>query len=200
MTAVVRWMALAGALLVLATALPAAAADDGAPVAYATYENHNGNGALPVIEIWKSTRKLQFRQNGTVMEYRVVLGSQPREGKQLQGDGRTPVGRYYISDKNPDSRFHRFLGISYPNADDAERAYRNQMIGVGQWADIFLANLRGDAPPWHTVLGGRVGIHGAGGRPDVPIDWTQGCIAVSDDDIEFIFDHTPIGTPVIINE
>jgi murein L,D-transpeptidase YafK len=129
-----------------------------------------------------------------------VLGSQPREGKRVQGDGRTPVGRYYISDKNPDSRFHRFLGLSYPNADDAERAYHHQMIGVTQWADIFLANMRGETPPWHTVLGGRVGIHGAGGRPDVPIDWTQGCIAVSDDDIDFIFDHTPIGTPVIINE
>jgi murein L,D-transpeptidase YafK len=160
----------------------------------------NGDGGYPVIEVWKAHRKLQFRHNGTVREYRVVLGSQPRQTKQVQGDGRTPVGRYYISDKNPDSRFHRFLGISYPNVDDAERGYRQQLIGVEQWADIFLANLRGDAPPWHTVLGGRVGIHGLGGRPDVPVDWTQGCIAVSDEDIEFIFDNTPVGAPVIINE
>src|SRR5262245_18223621 len=164
----------------------------------------NGNGygyGYPVIEIWKTQRKLQLRQGEALVgEFRIVLGQQPREGKLVQGDGRTPVGRYYISDKNAASQFHRFLGISYPNEVDAERGYQNGLIGVSQWADIFLANLRGDRPPSHTPLGGRVGIHGFGGRPNVPIDWTAGCVAVSDEDIEYIFDRTPVGTPVIINE
>jgi hypothetical protein len=193
--AVVWWLRALGVSLVLAVA-PQAWGDELA----SNGQGYNGYAALPVIEIWKTQRKLQFRQNGTVYEYRVVLGSQPRDGKRVQGDGRTPVGRYYIADKNPDSRFHRFLGINYPNVEDAERGYRGQLIGVEQWADIFLANLRGAAPPWHTVLGGRVGIHGLGGRPNVPVDWTEGCIAVSDEEIEFIFHQTPIGTPVIINE
>ena len=98
-------------------------------------------------------------------QFRVALGRQPRFGKEVQGDDRTPVGRYYIADKNADSRFHRFLGLSYPNIDDAERGYQRGLIGAEQWADIFFANLRGDAPPSGTALGGRVGIHGFGGRP-----------------------------------
>lgn len=203
MIGVVRWIAIVGALVALGTAGRGVAEEMIASVPNGTDGAYGSNGAgeYPVIEIWKSQRKLQFRQGETLVgEFRVVLGPQPQDTKQLQGDGRTPVGRYYISDKNPDSRFHRFLGISYPNEDDAERGYRSGLIDVGQWADIFLANLRGDSPPWHTVLGGRVGIHGLGGRPNVPVDWTEGCIAVGDDEIEFIFDRTPVGTPVIINE
>jgi murein L,D-transpeptidase YafK len=199
-------MAIAGALVALGAAARGSAEEmiasvpGGADGTHAT-NGTNGAGAYPVIEIWKAQRKLLFRKGETLVgEFRVVLGQQPQDSKQVQGDGRTPVGRYYISDKNPDSRFHRFLGISYPNEDDAERGYRNGLINVSQWADIFLANLRGDAPPAHTLLGGRVGIHGFGGRPNVPVDWTEGCVAVSDEEIEFIFDQTPVGTPVIINE
>jgi len=157
--------------------------------------------AGPVIEIWKAERKLELRQGAVVIkDFRVALGQQPRMGKEHQGDGRTPVGRYYVSDKKVDSRFHRFLGISYPNIDDAERGYRVGLISATQWADIFFANLRGDTPPPNTILGGRVGIHGYGGRPYVPVDWTEGCIALSDQDIEFLYDRAPVGTPIIINE
>ena len=155
----------------------------------------------PVIEIWKAERKLELRQGDVVIrDFRVALGQQPRFGKEHQGDGRTPVGRYYVTEKKADSRFHRFLGISYPNIDDAERGYRVGLISATQWADIFFANLRGDTPPPNTILGGRVGIHGYGGRPYVPVDWTEGCIALSDADIEFLYDHAPVGTPIIINE
>ena len=161
----------------------------------------SGATGYPVIEIWKTQRKMQMRQGSALLgEYRVSLGQNPKSGKQVQGDGRTPVGRYFISDKNPGSRFHRFLGISYPNAEDADRGYRAGLLDAGQWADIFLANLRGEAPPSYTSLGGRVGIHGFGGRPYVPVDWTEGCIAVSDQEIEYIFENAPIGTLVVINE
>jgi murein L,D-transpeptidase YafK len=135
-----------------------------------------------------------------IRQFRIALGQQPRYAKERQGDSRTPVGQYYVSERHAESAFHRFLGLSYPNVDDAERGYQHRLIDANEWADIFFANLRGDAPPWYTSLGGRVGIHGYGGRPYLPIDWTEGCIAVSDDEIEFIFDRAPIGTPVIINE
>jgi murein L,D-transpeptidase YafK len=161
----------------------------------------NGNG-LPSLEIWKTKRQMELRDGSGAVEARfpIVLGTQPREAKRIQGDNRTPVGRYYISDKNGSSRFRRFLGISYPNIDDAEHGYRQRLIDTGQWADIFIANLRGERPPPSTRLGGRVGIHGYGGRPELPIDWTQGCIAVPDADIEFLFHRVPIGTPVVIHE
>jgi murein L,D-transpeptidase YafK len=192
----VRWIGFAGALVVLGPTLQAA----GEMVAGVSDAGDGYNG-FPVIEIWKGERRMELRR-GTVLlrEFHVALGEQPRYGKELQGDGRTPVGRYFVSEKHPDSRFHRFLGISYPNVEDAERGYRRGLIDAGQWADIFFANLRGDAPPWHTVLGGRVGIHGYGGRPYLPVDWTEGCVAVSNDDIEFVYDRAPLGTPVIINE
>jgi hypothetical protein len=171
--------------------------------------NGNGTGAaaanghgFPLLEVWKTPRKMELRNasGGLEATYAIVLGTQPKEAKRVQGDNRTPVGRYYVSEKLERSRFRRFLGLSYPNVDDAERGYWERMIDSRQWADIFLANLRGDVPPWNTRLGGRVGIHGFGGRPELPIDWTQGCIAVPDDDIEYLFHRVPVGTPVIIHE
>ncbi|MGH7786954.1 MAG: L,D-transpeptidase family protein [Candidatus Binatia bacterium] len=160
-----------------------------------------GYGGYPVIEIWKAQRKMELRQGDAVIrEFRVVLGREPRAGKEVQGDYRTPVGRYYISRKKPQSRFHRFLEISYPNIDDAERGYSRGLIDANQWADIFIANVHGQSPDSGTRLGGRVGIHGYGGRPYLPIDWTQGCIAVSNEDIEFLYAFAPVGTPVLIHE
>jgi hypothetical protein len=91
------------------------------------------------------------------------------------------------------------LGLNYPNTDDAERGYHNGMISAREWADLFLANLRFDTPPFHTALGGAVGIHGRGGVARSG-DWTKGCIAVSDEEIDFIYDRVSVGTPVLINE
>ena len=193
------WRIVAVALVVLGAARGGAAEIAGG--AYNGSNGSNGSNGYPVIEIWKTQRKMRLHEAGRVVgEYRIVLGTQPSATKEVRGDGRTPVGRYYVSDKNPASQYHRFLGISYPNAEDADRGYRRGLLNAGQWADIFLANLRGAAPPPSTSLGGRVGIHGFGGRPYMPIDWTAGCIAVSDDDIEVIYNRVPVGAPVIIYE
>jgi len=154
----------------------------------------------PVVEIWKAQRAMELRDGERVVRrFVVALGLDPKKAKRIRGDLRTPVGRYYVSDKRPDSPFHRFLGISYPNTEDAERGYQSKVIDADQWVQIFLANLRGDLPSWRTALGGRVGIHGYGGRPLVRVDWTEGCIAVSDEEIEFLYERVPIGTPVIIH-
>ena len=194
MRAAVWWMVVG--MLTLGVARSSTAGEMLASVSAGT-----GGTGYPIIEIWKTERRMQLRDGDALLrEFRVSLGSQPRSGKELQGDHRTPEGRYYITEKKPESRFHRFLGISYPNVDDAERGYRRGLIDASAWADIFFANMRRDPPPWYTVLGGRVGIHGFGGRPYAPIDWTEGCIAVSDDDIEFLYDRTPVGTVVLIHE
>lgn len=154
----------------------------------------------PILEIWKGERRMELREGDEIIRrFPIVLGRAPRYAKEQRGDLRTPVGRYYISHKKH-SRFHRFLGISYPNVEDAERGYQRGLIDAGQWADIFFANLSGEMPTASTRLGGWVGIHGFGHRAYAPIDWTEGCIAVSNEEIEYLFDVTPIGTPVIINE
>ena len=154
-----------------------------------------------VIEVWKDRRQMELREGDTlVRRFQIALGRAPQLTKQVRGDKRTPVGRYYVSEKRRNSRFHRFLGINYPNADDAERAYESQLISASQWADIFLADLRGQVPASNTPLGGRIGIHGHAGRPVVPVDWTDGCIAIGDEEIDFLYDRVPLGTAVIIHE
>lgn len=165
-------------------------------------ESGNGNGRpwKPVLEVWKAQRQMHLRDGDQVVrEFTVVLGRAPRYPKEQRGDMRTPVGRYAITEKHV-SRFHRFLGLSYPNFDDAERGYQRGLIGARLWADLFFANLRGDDPPARTPLGGRIGIHGFGNRPYAPIDWTEGCIAISNDEIEYLYETIPVGTLVVINE
>jgi len=155
---------------------------------------------IPTIEIWKGERRMQLRQGDEVLrEFRISLGRAPKYPKELRGDLRTPVGRYFITGKKQ-SRFHRFLGLNYPNVEDAERGYARGLLDAAQWADIYLAGLRGDAPSAHTVLGGWIGIHGYGHRPYMQVDWTEGCIAVSNEDAEYLYEELAIGTPVVIHE
>jgi len=157
-----------------------------------------GGGEL-TLRVWKSRHEMWLQQGDqTLRKFHIALGRNPGAGKLLRGDGRTPEGHYYVCEKRPQSRFRRFLAISYPNVDDAERAFERRLISANEWADIFFANQRREVPPWSTIMGGEVGIHGYGGRPPLPIDWTQGCIAVSDRDIDFLYDTVPLGTPVII--
>ena len=163
-----------------------------------------GSGSVvpgrPTIEIWKSQRLMELRYGDYVdRQFKVMLGRAPHFAKEERGDFRTPVGHYYIAFKKP-SRFDRFMGISYPNIDDAEKGYQRGLINADQWADIFFANMNLDTPPPRTPLGGMVGIHGFGDRDYLPIDWTEGCIAVSNEEIEYLYNVTPVGTPVLIHE
>jgi murein L,D-transpeptidase YafK len=153
------------------------------------------------IRVWKERHEMWLLEGDNIVRrFQIALGKDPAAAKLFRGDGRTPEGTYYICEKHERSRFRRFLGISYPNVDDAERAFAEHLISADEWADIFLANRRQATPPWSTLMGGRVGIHGYGGRKPVPIDWTQGCIAVSDPDIDYLYARVPIGTQVIISD
>ncbi|SIS55485.1 L,D-transpeptidase family protein [Paracoccus saliphilus] len=125
----------------------------------------------------KSERTLHLL-NGrkSVSSYKVDLGPSPEGHKRFQGDGRTPEGLYYISHKNPNSRFHLSLGISYPNARDSAHA---RAQGLSPGGDIF--------------------IHGRGtATRNPPEDWTLGCVAVSDDEMTEIYDLVKPGTPIFI--
>jgi murein L,D-transpeptidase YafK len=182
--------------------LVAGALGFGALVSFAHAGERQPSGqALPVLQVWKQKHEMWLEQKGMVTrKFRVALGPQSSATKQYRGDGRTPVGTYYVVEKRPKSPFRHFLGINYPNIDDAERGFAEHLITADQWADILFATLRGEPPPSRTALGGRVGIHGYGGRPEAAIDWTQGCIAVSDADIDYLYPLVPIGTPVKIHD
>lgn len=130
------------------------------------------------IVVSKSNRVLAL-MNGekTLKRYRVHLGFAPEGHKQRSGDGRTPEGRYYIDRRNPRSDFYLSLGVSYPNVIDVARA---RAMGVSPGGDIF--------------------IHGGPKRAADrrKKDWTAGCIAVSDSEIEEIWSMVPTGIPITI--
>jgi murein L,D-transpeptidase YafK len=134
------------------------------------------------ILILKSERKLQLMRGGKIFKtYKVALGPNPVGHKQREGDGRTPEGVYVIDYRNANSQFYRALHVSYPNAADREAARK-----------------RGIRP------GGLIMIHGLGkkyswvGSAHTLKDWTLGCIAVTNEEIDEIWRFVPDGTPVEI--
>jgi murein L,D-transpeptidase YafK len=158
------------------------------------------------IRVWKAQHKLDvLRGSKIVRTYRVSLGASPVGPKMIRGDGKTPVGVYSVYDKRPSDRFRWFLALNYPAKEDADRAFAADRISADTWADIWLADKMGQEPPWNTPLGAFVGIHGtgAGGRKAKlrrVSDWTDGCIAVSDRDIDELYEMIPVGTVVEIRE
>ena len=130
------------------------------------------------LVVSKRNRVLALMQGATTLKRsRVHLGFEPQGHKLRSGDGRTPEGRYYIDRRNPRSDFYLSLGISYPNALDFARS---RAMGFEPGGDIF--------------------IHGGPRRPEDrrKRDWTAGCIAVSDREMEEIWTMVPTGTPITI--
>ena len=123
----------------------------------------------------------------------VVLGKTAAD-KQREGDLATPEGDFYVCCKNPASQYHRFLGLSYPNAEDAERGLRDKLISPAEHAQIRDAIAGKQCPPWKTALGGEVGLHG----PCPNVTWTHGCIAISVEQIERLYDLLELGDEVAI--
>lgn len=140
-----------------------------------------GNASLPskkatFIIVDKSERMMWLLNDGQIIkEFNISLGFQAIGHKQFEGDGKTPEGIYIIDRRNPDSNFHLSLGISYPNEKD--RAY---------------AASKGKDP------GGDIFIHGESSRNIDKTDWTAGCIAVMDEEIELIYQMVPDGTVIDI--
>lgn len=137
-------------------------------------------GRIDRILIEKSARRLTVYRDGEVLRsYRVALGFAPDGDKLREGDGRTPEGRFRIDRRNPESAYHLSLGLDYPQKDDLIRAAAG-----------------GYSP------GGEIFIHGQPnaflGKATLRHDWTAGCIAVSDAEIEELWRITPIGTEVEI--
>lgn len=149
----------------------------------------------PRLVISKSKRQLELYADGRVVRsYRVALGLSPVDDKVRARDYRTPEGDFYVCMKNERSQFYLSLGLSYPNAEDAERGLRDGLITRAQRDRIVQAIQRKQRPLWDTTLGGEIMIHGGG----TGSDWTWGCVALANDDIKELFDALPLGTPVRI--
>jgi murein L,D-transpeptidase YafK len=149
------------------------------------------------ITIRKADRQLDLYLNGTLKtSYRIALGTSPIGAKAREGDRGTPEGRYYICTKNKNSRFHLSLGLSYPNEDDALAGLNSKLIDEKTYTRICTAIRNRKQPPWNTALGGEIMIHGCG----TSTDWTWGCIALENPDIETLFKVLELGTIVLIEK
>jgi tetratricopeptide (TPR) repeat protein len=139
-------------------------------------------GSVDRILIEKSTRRLMLISQGEVLRtYKIALGGNPIGPKERQGDNKTPEGTYVIDARNKDSRFHLSLHISYPNERDKNRA---RELGVSPGGDIMI----------HGIKNGFSWV----GDAHTGVDWTKGCIAVTDEEIEEIDKLAPNGTIVEI--
>lgn len=134
------------------------------------------------ILVSKSARTMTLYAKGQELRvYHVALGSGPGGPKHAQGDHETPEGQYTISGRNPHSSYHLSLHISYPNAQDRAHARK---YGVPPGADVMIHGL----PP-------RMSWIGEGHRLK---NWTDGCIAVTDAEMDEIWKLVPVGTPIEI--
>ena len=113
--------------------------------------------------------------------YKIALGGNPNGPKERQGDNKTPEGTYYIDSRNKDSKYHLSLHVSYPNEKDRKRA---KELGVSPGGDIMI----------HGIKNGFSWV----GESHAEVDWTKGCIAVTDEEIEEIAKAAPNGTIVEI--
>lgn len=141
------------------------------------FKTYDGPEVTRVV-VFKEKRRMFLLHHTSVLEsYEFELGFAPTGHKVQEGDGRTPEGEYIIDRRNPNSDFHLSIGISYPNARDIEVARR---LGVSPGGDIF--------------------IHGTpkAFRRSGDADWTWGCIAVTNREMEDIYAMVKDGTPITI--
>jgi tetratricopeptide (TPR) repeat protein len=139
-------------------------------------------GSVDRILIEKNARRLMLISQGEVLKsYNIALGGNPIGPKDRQGDNKTPEGIYVIDGRNEESRFHLSLHISYPNEKDKNRA---KELGVSPGGDIMI----------HGIKNGFSWV----GDAHSAVDWTKGCIAVTDEEIEEISKLAPNGTIVEI--
>lgn len=158
----------------------------------------------PWLLVDTQTDQLKIMQGNRPVEvfHQVALGSSGAGLKYRRGDNKTPVGVFRVGWINDHSRFQRFIGLDYPNLDYAGRALREHRIDRATYERIRMAWLNGHTPPQDTPLGGQIGIHGVGaGNPQVHgagIDWTSGCVALDNRQIEVLRPWVKVGMRVEI--
>ena len=137
---------------------------------------------VDAVRVFKSERRLELLAGGRVMRaYSVALGSDPVGHKQREGDGRTPEGRYRLDWRNPASAYHRSIHVSYPE----ER-------------DVAAARARGEDPGGMIMIHGQRNGFGWAGGFIQSLDWTDGCIAVTNAEMDEIWELVADGTPIEI--
>lgn len=135
-----------------------------------------------MVRVIKSKKRLYLLKDGEVFaSFRVKFGANPKGHKQQQGDERTPEGNYYLTYKNANSAYYKSIHISYPNAEDRERA---RQLGVDPGGDIMIHG-QANGWEWATFFAQLV-------------NWTDGCVALPNDEMDRVWDAIEPGTPIEI--
>ncbi len=137
---------------------------------------------VDLVKVDKSKRRMYLLEQGKVIkEYRIALGKSPRGHKQQEGDQRTPEGRYTLKGINLTSHFYKSMHIDYPNAGDLAYA---QELGIDAGGDISIHGLKNGYEEEPTYI--------------QSFDWTNGCIAITNQEMDEFLDLVANGTPIII--
>lgn len=135
------------------------------------------------LVVTKGRRIMEAYSNGEVVKiYSISLGRNPLGDKEFEGDKRTPEGSYTINHKNANSGYHKNLGVSYPNKDDISDAKSKGLKPGGEIKIHGIRNGLGFIGKFHRLF-----------------DWTAGCIALTDKEVDELYENVIIGTPIIIN-
>ena len=195
--------ALLSAIFLSSLLVPVNALADGLPDETVAVKYQPYPGAY--IEIVKSEQRLRLKHGDTVFkEYPIAFGRGDRGSKERLGDKKTPEGIYRIAGVNDSERFYLFLRLNYPNVKDAFYGLKNKIIDRAQFDAIIDALKRGQLPPQNTALGGAIGIHGVGAenakklKIHANMNWTEGCIALTNSEVTELSRLVSIGTEVVI--
>jgi len=135
---------------------------------------------LVVVEKSKNLLSL-YKANRLLASYHAVFGGHPVGPKEMNGDGKTPEGRYILDSKKSNSAFHKAFHVSYPNSKDVERAKK---LGVDPGGDIMVHGQK-NGLGWASFISQR-------------FNWSRGCIALSNEDIDAMWEAVDGGTPIEI--
>ena len=132
----------------------------------------------------------------------IAIGSNGPTMTKQRDDEKTPLGEFTITQVKPSARFKLFMALSYPNLDHTERAFQEQRIGVKEYKTLTYDLKHGRPPSQHTSLGGQLGIHGVGAgdmKIHESVNWTNGCIALTNDQLQELAGWVAVGTRVVVH-
>jgi lipoprotein-anchoring transpeptidase ErfK/SrfK len=156
------------------------------------------------IDIDTGSRSLTVMDGGDTLRVfeNISVGRNGVTSEKVVKDRRTPLGSYRVRRINEESRFHIFFGFDYPNLQQSQSAFRAGRISYDQLKSIRKAHYLGREPPSDTPLGGLIGIHGLGdGDPAIheEYNWTDGCIALTNEDVDELAGWIRLGTRVEVH-
>ncbi|HET6568348.1 MAG TPA: L,D-transpeptidase [Rhodothermales bacterium] len=155
------------------------------------------------IRISKAKRTLYLYRGDELLKtipadvgYNSFANKEKRAGVRDRDNWRTPEGRFFVVERKPDSEYYKAFLLNYPNVEHAERGLKSHLISRQQYEAIVRAEEKSKTPPMNTALGGYIEIHGHG--TGARTNWTQGCVALSDEVMDELWTVVAVGTPVLI--